>query len=127
MLPVVDLHQDLLPHVEARHVYGDVWQTSLPQLADSCVRLIVASTWTGDRVGSTLTPEALDANEQYMRGYRDVAGNAPGWHVVREVPDVDRALSGTTRGLVIHVEGLPRLQGHIEEVLERWFGLGCRS
>jgi membrane dipeptidase len=127
MLPVVDLHQDLLPHAEARHIYGDMWQTSLAQLDASAVRVVVASTWPGDRAGGTLSSEALKANEYYMHRYTAVARDSPGWGVVLTAEDLELALEGPTRGLVIHVEGMPRFETHVEEVLQRWFDLGCRS
>lgn len=127
MPPIIDLHQDLLPHIEARSVYGDVWQTSWSQLEASPVRIVVASTWPGDRVGGVLSPAAREANEHYMAGYAALAGESADWTLVLASDDVEHALEGGARGVVVHVEGLPRLEGPVEPVFNRWFELGCRS
>jgi membrane dipeptidase len=124
---MIDLHEDLLPHIEARTIYGEVWQTNWGQLEQSPVRIVFATTWPGYGDEGVVSQAALETNERYMREYAAFAESSPAWTLVLSPEDVDRALGEETRGIVVHVEGLPRLDGQVDATLERWFGLGCRS
>jgi membrane dipeptidase len=126
-LPIIDLHEDLLPHIEARTLYGDVWQTSWKGLEQSPVRIVFASTWPGYGDDGVVSDAARATNERYMRDYAAVTEDSGTWSRILEAGDVDRALAGESRGIVVHVEGVPHPGGPVEAMFERWHSLGCRS
>jgi len=119
---IADLHQDLWSHVEAREVFGDVYQTSFPLIEDSPIGLVVASTFNmhdGARVTSAYSVGLMD---RYRRKCEE-----PGWKQVLSANDLQGEDSRASRRLLVHVEGIGGSAGPVEERLQSWWERGCRS
>ena len=127
---VLDLHQDLLPHVRATGAWlGPPGQTGWAQLEASAVRALVATTFPlraeGERLAEPAMPDRIEA---LLREYGELAATRPGWRLVLGAGDLDAVLSpgATERGLLVGIEGLGSLTLADAERLERWHGLGWR-
>lgn len=113
---LIDLHQDLLPHIEARDRFGSVFQTDWEQLEESPIRIVVASTFPGYRFDDFMSKESARYSLSLMQRYQDDCTSRSGWHLVLKAKDLDRALTTPSRGIVIHVEGIGAYPGSIEKL-----------
>lgn len=132
MRPVFDLHQDLLPFERGLFPSStSPGQTSFDSLAESDVRVVVATAFGYGSSGTLHDRDVNDAIEEQMSAYAARLRDSPGWLPVRRDMDVDRALRGgdgiVRRGLLLHVEGLHVFGRGDWERLERWHRLGWRS
>jgi len=125
--PVIDLHQDLLGHIDAREAFGDELQTSWETIEASPVRLVVASSFAMDRSVEPASSHSNDHSLNYFRRYREIVRDRRGWHLVLNASDVDRALTNS-RGILLHVEGLGATSPEdAPQLLDELFSAGCRS
>ncbi len=121
---IADLHQDLLSHVEAREVFGDEFQTSLPQLQDSPVHLVVASTFNMHAGARVVSEDNANYSLRLMQDYSSNS-ETDGFRQILTADDL--ASSSEDIGLLVHVEGIQAISGEIEEELAEWWKEGCRS
>jgi membrane dipeptidase len=126
--PIIDLHQDLLLHVERRDLYpGGHWQTSFEMLKRNNAKIIVASAFPVPDDHNFFNPAINELIEKDFESYRTYCKANPEWSVVKNGADVSAVLADKNRfGLLLHVEGLNVFSDEWD-MLERWYGLGWRS
>lgn len=120
---LADLHQDLLSHVDAREVFGDVFQTSVEAIERSPVRLLIASTFNMHEGAREVSPRIANYSLELMGRYR-LLGQRSGWRQVLGADDLDDEESIR---FLVGVEGIQALRAPIEEELASWWGRGVRS
>jgi membrane dipeptidase len=124
---VLDLHQDLLPHIELQEVPGEEPQTGWEQLRASPVGLVLASTFPLYPGADLVSMEATAYAERLMGEYRRFCSGADGFHLVLGPEHVAPAAAGESVGVLVHVEGVGGFTGPVEALFERWWERGCRS
>lgn len=126
---VIDLHEDLLPYLEADGLGGSPGQTSFDMLEAARVRVVAATTFPlRDHEVERLSDPGMDARiERWLRRYHEVAADRPGWRIVRDAAGLDACLDeDEPRGLLLTVEGLVVDEQDPWPALERWHELGWR-
>src|SRR5258705_10969458 len=85
-LAVIDLHEDLLPYLEANGIGGAPGQTSFDMLEAARVRAVAATTFPlGDLDGERLSDPGVAARiERWLRRYHEVTDDRPGWPIVHD-------------------------------------------
>jgi membrane dipeptidase len=127
---IVDLHQDLLPYLEADGIPGAPGQTSWDALEAAGVRAVAATTFPlGGKDQKLSDPGTADRIERWLGRYHDAADERPGWRIVLDEPDLTATALGedeAPRGLLLTVEGLVVDEADPWERLERWHRRGWR-
>jgi membrane dipeptidase len=126
---IVDLHQDLLPYLEADGIAGAAGQTSWEALEAANVRAVAATSFPLGNMGERLSePGMADRIERWLRRYHEEAGRRPAWRVVRGAHGLRDSVEDATvpRGLLLTVEGLVVDEPDPWPRLERWHTLGWR-
>lgn len=127
--PIFDLHQDLLSHIRERDYFDDQWQTSYEHLEASPVQIIAATAWPTTPNDDVFHDTANRLIEADITAYAKLPTINPGWEVVTNLADLGNSLiaAAQPRKLVIHIEGLNRIDKSSWPMLERWYELGWRS
>jgi membrane dipeptidase len=120
---MIDLHQDLFPHMDYPHLFEVTDQTSTEAVAHHGFDVIVATAWRPPIDGDLFHAGNSHVQEQALAGDRMRVESLPHWFLVLDEGDL-AASPGT--GVVLHVEGLNVLPRE-ECELDRWWTLGWRS
>jgi membrane dipeptidase len=120
---IIDLHQDLLLHVQRPELYTRLGQTSFEQVDAAPLHAVVATAWpepaNHDYFDSSV-PGLIDAG---LRDYHAVA-HERGWRIADDASDLAR--DGST--LILHLEGLNVLPDEDPlSQLDAWRAAGVRS
>jgi membrane dipeptidase len=127
---IVDLHQDLLPYLEADGIPGAPGQTSWEALEAAGVRAVAATTFPLGSMDEKLSdPGMADRIERWLGRYHDAVAARPGWTIVGDEAVLTATALGEgedPRGLLLTVEGLVVDERDPWERLERWHRQGWR-
>lgn len=126
--PLIDLHEDLLLHINRRDLYPDHWQTNFDMLERCDVRVTVATAFPVPPGENYFDPVSNDLIEKDFRAYGTHCQANDRWTLVRAAEDVRRCVqSHGPHGLLLHIEGLNVVGSGDWDRLERWYDLGWRS
>lgn len=130
-IPLFDLHQDLMLHMEHRHFFGDHWQTNFDLLQQANTRACIVTAFPEPKNNNHLDPHLSEDIEKDFRAYRELAKKDKRFSLIQKKQDFDGLFDSEAFrcGLVLHIEGLNTFQGTSEDwdMLERWYDLGWRS
>ncbi|MBI4450179.1 hypothetical protein HY634_03910, partial [Candidatus Uhrbacteria bacterium] len=88
--PIIDLHEDLLLHINRRDLYPDHWQTNFAMLERHDVRVTVATAFPVPPGEQYFDPVSNDMIEADFRSYGTHAQTNQRWTIVRTGDDVRR-------------------------------------
>jgi membrane dipeptidase len=127
-LPIIDLHQDLLAHLQNLEQFPLGQQTSFEMLEKSNVKIVTATAFPMPKSEDQTDPICSELIEKDLNGYAEYAQKNPDWQIIRSARDVTNILETENRhGIIMHVEGLNLFDGSDWNQLERWYELGWRS
>lgn len=126
---IIDLHQDLLTHINDRAYFGDHWQTDFDMIPRANVRVLVATAFPVPPHEDWFHPSANDLIEKDFATYRDRASRDERYLLISGFEDVQRAFDEQRTGIIMHIEGLNVFNGTTTDWqrLERWYDMGWRS
>lgn len=125
---IIDLHEDLLLHIQRRDLYPDHWQTNFAMLERCNVRVTVATAFPVPPQENYFDPVSNDMIEADFRTYGEHCQNNDRWTIIRAKADVQRCLAaGGPHGLLLHIEGLNVVSPDDWSRLEAWHAMGWRS
>lgn len=129
MIPIIDLHQDLLLYVSRPDLYKDTDQTSFEKIKKNNIKIVIASAFPMPPDENFLDPITNDLIEKDLIAYNDYCLLHKEFIIIKNYADVERVLSTDGLfGLVLHVEGLNAFNPDIDwKRLEKWYDLGLRS
>lgn len=126
--PVIDLHQDLLAHVNNLTDFPSGKQTDFEMLKTANVKIVVATAFPLPPQDNYFDPSTNDLIEADFRAYVRHTQIDPAWSLVRSAQDVRRILStAQAYGIIMHVEGLNVISEADWPRLQAWYELGWRS
>lgn len=121
MTPIIDLHQDLVFHMETRE--NEPEQTSYLQLEKSSVCLTIVTGFIyPDDAGENLSPYMIDLDQynKHVMSFSD-------WRMVCSGAGISELLEEGGNGLLYGIEGIYGFQPHHFATLERMHRNGLRS
>lgn len=126
--PIIDLHQDLLAHINTRERFGQNLQTDFSMLKSTGTKIVVATAFPIPPNDNFLDPITNDLIETDLRAYVAYTQEHPEWMIIRSHDDIQRVLTDPSlHGLILHIEGLNVVTDTDWDRLERWYALGWRS
>lgn len=126
--PLIDLHEDLLLHLNYRQWYGDHYQTSFEQLQRNNARIVVATAFPVPPSDSYFDPTTNALIQKDFDEYNAHCVRNKNWRIIRTRADVDAVLEEPSQhGLVLHIEGLNVVGDADWQQLEQWYEQGWRS
>lgn len=121
MLPVIDLHQDFHRHLKRQWEFPVRNQTSLSQLKEVNVRVLVTTGET-ERY-KPIEPQVI----RQIHFYRSQIG----WELIHTKDQLKKCLEGESRGFIYHLEGIGALDltedSKLVDNLEQLYVRGMRS
>jgi membrane dipeptidase len=124
-IPIIDLHQDVLLPGRIPEEFLGV-QTSAEMLLKSSVQLVVATVYPAESnfTDPVFNEDCFSAFEEY-----EIMCESGEFRIVKNFSDVAECMSGGVKGLLLHVEGIPRFEDSEEcwNLLERMYERGLRS
>ena len=127
-LPIIDLHQDLLAHLQNLEQFPFGQQTSFKMLERSNVKIVIATSFPMPESADQQDMICLELIEKDIKGYIEHAQKNLNWKIVRQAQDVTNILNTKNHhGIILHIEGLNLFDGSDWNLLERWYELGWRS
>lgn len=126
---IIDLHQDLLLHINDRQYYGDHWQTDFDMLTDQQVRVCVATAFPVPPQEDWFHPTANDIIENDFVGYLKKIKEDDRFYLVQNRADLKHCMTSNVTGIIMHIEGLNVFNGTALDWqrLEKWYEMGWRS
>lgn len=125
---LVDLHQDLLLHINRRDLFPDHWQTNFDMLLQTNTKIVVATAFPVPKQEQYLDRVTNQMIESDFREYRKKCEQSPYYSMITHADQVLFALERPEHtSLILHVEGLNAITDQDWEMLERWYDLGWRS
>ncbi len=127
--PIIDLHQDLLCHVQRRDLFPpNEWQTNFEMIKQNGIRLVVATAFPIPPKENYFDPISNQLIEEELLTYAKKTTDDPNWALVRTAQDVDRVLmDASLTGLMLHIEGLNVVDELSWDRMEQWYKIGWRS
>ncbi|MDA0208134.1 MAG: membrane dipeptidase [bacterium] len=127
MLPIIDLHQDLLSHLKYRAKLGQHDQSSFEMAAEANIRCLIATAFPLPPRNNFYDPITNQQIEEELAEYQHYCKKSEVWNLIRNKSDFEQALQGPKRGIISHIEGIHVLTRPIDELLSDWYALGLRS
>ena len=126
--PLIDLHQDLLPHLRSLDLFPEGKQTDFEMLKAADAKIVAATAFPLPPDGNVFHPVTNDLIEEDFRGYIRQTQMDPAWSIIRSAADVARVLREPNQhGLLLHIEGLNVIGDADWARLQSWVDLGWRS
>ncbi len=126
--PLIDLHQDLLAHIQNLEMFPFGTQTDFSMLERAHTKIVVATAFPLPPEDNFFDPVTNELIEKDFLGYAEKTQADPSWSIIRSAADVDTVLKSEGKhGLILHVEGLNVVDEASFDRLERWYQLGWRS
>ncbi|MBI2473706.1 membrane dipeptidase [Candidatus Uhrbacteria bacterium] len=126
--PLVDLHQDLLLHINRRDLYPDHWQTDFDMLVRTNTKVVLATAFPVPENEEYLNPITNRMIEEDFRTYNSYCKTSTHHSIIRTSDDLRLALKkDASTGIILHIEGLNAMTDGDWDICERWFDLGWRS
>ena len=126
--PLIDLHEDLLLHLNYRQWYGDHYQTSFEQLERNNARIVVATAFPVPKSDSYFDPATNGLIQKDFDEYNAYCVAHKNWRIIRARADVDAVLNEPGQhGIMLHIEGLNVVGDADWQQLEQWYEQGWRS
>ncbi len=131
----IDLHEDLLLHINHREHFGDWWQTDFEQIKKTEAAIIFVTAFPNPADGNYASSECLSLIRNDLESYVRMAKD----HDLKimltatDIADIMKNQNGfdeatATRGLLLHAEGLDALPVEKAiDTLEAWKSIGLRS
>lgn len=129
-IPIIDLHQDLMLHINHRDIWDGKWQTNFSMLDNSQTKIVIATAFPKPVNGDHLDPVTNNLIEKDFELYIEYVKNNDSWVIIKDSSDFKNVLgSPDKKGLILHVEGLNSFKDTKEDWdrLEKWYGMGWRS
>lgn len=127
-LPIIDLHQDLLVHINFREKYGQSRQTDFELLVESPIKIVVATAFPEPPDGNYFNPVTNDLITRDLRAYSAWCAAHPEWKIIRTAADIAEVMETPgMHGLLLHIEGLNVCDKNFWDQCELWYALGWRS
>ena len=128
-MPLIDLHQDLLCHINNRDFFAkDHWQTNFEMIKKNGLNLVVATAFPVPPGENYFDPVSNKIIEEEFLAYAQKAQTDPAWTLIKTATDVDRVLTpNAPTGLLLHIEGLNVVDKQSWKRLEQWYEIGWRS
>lgn len=131
MLPVIDLHQDILLHIKERDLFDNKWQTNFSFNSKANIRTVIATAFPYPPEGDFFHHSVNDLIEDYIDKYNEIINKENSdWRVVLNGEDLEESVLGSgKKGVIISIEGLNKFEGTSKnwEMLEHWYQKGLRS
>lgn len=125
-VPVIDLHQDLILHVEHESFFNIKNQTSFQQFIDSSVLITFATVFPyGENWHDLAFDEKIfseiEKYENYAKEFK--------FKMIKSKNDFNYCLENNMKGVILHVEGMNTFVGSDSnwQILNKIFDLGVRS
>lgn len=126
--PLIDLHEDLLLHLNYRQWYGDHYQTSFEMLERNDARIVVATAFPVPQSDSYFDPATNGLIQKDFDEYNAHCAANKNWRIIRTRGDVDAVLGEPAQhGIVLHIEGLNVVGDTDWQRLQTWYEQGWRS
>ena len=128
--PFIDLHQDLLAHINSREFFGQNRQTDYAMIESCGPSVVVATAFPLPADENYLDAGTEFLIESDLRGYRAQCESSSRWNMILNASDIDATLADkNARGILMHVEGLNTMTDSNDSwaMLERWRLIGLRS
>jgi len=125
--PIIDLHEDLLFHMNNHDLFSGQWQTNPDMIRDNKLKLVVATAFPVPPNENFFDPVVNEMIEHEFDSYIDLVKKEK-WSLIQTAKDVDRALEPDgSISLLLHIEGLNVIDDQSWDQLERWYTKGWRS
>ncbi len=128
LYPIIDLHEDLLFHMNRRDLFPDgKWQTNPDMIRNNKLKLVVATAFPVPLNENFFDLSVNEMIEHGFDSYSDLVKKEK-WAIIQTASDVDRALKPDgSVGLLLHIEGLNVVDNQSWDQFERWYEKGWRS
>ena len=123
---LIDLHEDLLLHVNRRDLFSDHWQTNFEMLHASETKVVIAIAFPypeNKNFSDSVTNKMI---EQDFLEYAQRCDNT-NFHLLRNSNDLRASMNQVGTGIILHVEGLNAFSNNNWDMLEHWYDMGWRS
>lgn len=127
---IIDLHEDLLFHINHPELWNNRQQTSYEMLRKNKVRLTFATAFPVPPNDNYFDPITNKLIEDDLKSYTHYCDTNPDWQLVKNTTDLRQIVAEQKKtGLILHVEGLNTFADTADDWarLERWYKLGWRS
>ena len=125
--PIIDLHEDLLFHMNHRDLFSGQWQTNPDMIRENKLKLVIATAFPVPSDENFFDPAVNEMIEHEFDSYNDLIKKEK-WSIIQTAKDVDRALEPDgSISLLLHIEGLNVINDQSWDRLERWYAKGWRS
>lgn len=126
--PLIDLHQDLLAHIQNLEMFPFGTQADFSMLERTHTKIVVATAFPLPPEDNFFDPVTNELIEKDFAGYMEKTRIDPNWSIIQSAADIDTVLKTEGKhGLILHVEGLNVVDETSFDRLERWYQLGWRS
>ncbi|MSR85265.1 hypothetical protein EXS71_02415, partial [Candidatus Uhrbacteria bacterium] len=127
--PLLDLHEDLLLHINRRDLYpANHWQTNFDFLKRNQVKATFATAFPVPPKENFFDPASNDMIESDFAQYLSYCETHPEWMIVKTKADLELLFQRNDRhGLILHIEGLNVVSDADWPRLEKWYDMGWRS
>lgn len=129
-MKLIDLHQDLLLHLNKQEFFKDTNQTSWEMLEEVGTKILVATAFPVTKNLDWFSEENNDLIASDFNEYITYCKESPHWQLITSAEEIDTVMrSENQRGIVMHIEGLNVFNGTDEHwaMLKRWHEMGWRS
>lgn len=129
MLPIIDLHQDLLLYVSRPDLYKDRDQTSFKKIKDNNLKVVVASAFPVPKNEDFFDPKVNQLIENDLSTYNLYVEKNPEFIIIRNKKDLHYVMkTNGVHGLILHIEGLNVFNTKEGwSLLNHWYDMGLRS
>ncbi|MDP3985312.1 MAG: membrane dipeptidase, partial [bacterium] len=127
---IIDLHEDLLLHINHLDLWGGKKQTSYEQLRKNGVRITFATAFPFPPEENYFNPITNDLIEQDFKDYVKHCETNPEWQLIKNASDLQAVIDQKNKtAIIMHIEGLNIMRDVAEDWarLDRWHALGWRS
>jgi microsomal dipeptidase-like Zn-dependent dipeptidase len=125
-MKIIDLHQDLLAHINHKHEWNQSDQTDWDALERNDVKCVVATAFPLPKNENWLDSITNDLIDRDFHEYVEFTHDRPNWELVTGGEQLKRIVdSDDLHGVLMHIEGLNVFPGW--DKLEQWYRLGWRS
>ncbi|MDG1949260.1 MAG: membrane dipeptidase [bacterium] len=126
-IPIIDLHQDLLLHINRRDYFKkDDVQTGYEMIKRNNMKLVVSTAFPIPPEENFFDPISNNMIEDEFDAYGKKC-TEEGWKIIKTANDIVHVLDTENTGLLLHIEGLNVVDDNSWEMLERWYKKGWRS
>ncbi len=128
-IPTIDLHQDLLLHINHPELYKQKNQTSFNQLIDSNIKIAVVTAYPYEIGLEYDDYRNNDLISNDLCQYQRICSSDSRFIIIKNKQDIVSVKNSDVHGLLLHIEGLNAFNGSQEDwdLLNYWHSLGLRS